>query len=198
MIEKIIERLKKEARALFSLHDYEPVSAWETKDVIEVIQQVAAEYNNGWIPVGERLPEKHESYNITYHNKYGIQCDTAIYNPEHEAWYWDEGEFELVESKITAWQTLPEPYNPDSVNANKIGIEQIVEVNKTIDGDHIADVGKIVTNGDQIRSMANKELAEIIMCPHGMGEECAEKGKSVLNGKSCIECSENWLNAESE
>ena len=37
-VEKVIEKLEKEARMLYSIHAFEPVSAWETKDILPIVK----------------------------------------------------------------------------------------------------------------------------------------------------------------
>lgn len=48
-----------------------------------------------------------------------------------------------------------------------------------------------MTNGDRIRAMSDKELAEVIMCPmefNGIKDLCAKNP-----GFTCVECSLQWL-----
>ena len=43
------------------------------------------------------------------------------------------------------------------------------------------------TNADRIRAMSDKELAEVIECPHGLDLEiCSGKG-------TCLDCCIDWL-----
>lgn len=79
-------------------------------EIIKEIRKVAAEYNNGWIPAEERLPEEHKLYDITFKNSAGIHSDSAIYNPYLKRWLWDADETELVEAKVLAWAEKREPY----------------------------------------------------------------------------------------
>lgn len=52
----------------------------------------------------------------------------------------------------------------------------------------------VFTNADKIREMSAEELAAIIMCPvNGDGTTCIGVG-----GKSCIECSLEWLRESAE
>ena len=110
IFEKIMERL-------------EEASHWETvidedgyaEDVgeviyldkaIEIVNQVAEEYNDGWIPCSERLPE--ESLNsVIGWDEYRNRCCFVQYI---------NGRFVLgndIDSvKIIAWQPLPSPYKP--------------------------------------------------------------------------------------
>ena len=36
--EKVVAKLEKEARMLYSIHAFEPVSAWETKDILPIVK----------------------------------------------------------------------------------------------------------------------------------------------------------------
>ncbi|WP_251491376.1 hypothetical protein [Otoolea muris] len=65
-----------------------------------------------WIPVEEASPAGHETYNITYGNRTGLHCDSAVYNPSLKKWFWDESEETEVARRIYAWRPLPEPYRP--------------------------------------------------------------------------------------
>ena len=37
-VDKVVEKLEKEARMLYSLGAFEPVSAWETKDILPIVK----------------------------------------------------------------------------------------------------------------------------------------------------------------
>lgn len=73
----------------------------------EIVQEVAEEYNNGWIPCSERLPDKpmfsHDSYIVQQY------CVVEPYTA-----YWDGEKWsDVVDNDIKyiiAWQPLPEPY----------------------------------------------------------------------------------------
>lgn len=60
----------------------------------------------GWIPVGERLPEKGISVLITTSDG-EVASDFLKKNGK---WFWGEEE----EYKIIAWMPLPEPYRPEA------------------------------------------------------------------------------------
>lgn len=108
VFEKIIERLGNE---IFSAELYG--NEWNGQTVTnllclgnvrDVIEQTVAEYNNGWIPVGEKLPE--ESLNsVLCWDEYRKRCCFAQYLGGR----WILGN-DVDSVKITAWQPLPEPY----------------------------------------------------------------------------------------
>lgn len=67
---------------------------------IQEWEDYCREYNNGWIPVSERLPEKGGSYIVCSENK---KVYLAYYCKNSVVPHWSRG-------KIIAWQPLPEPY----------------------------------------------------------------------------------------
>lgn len=78
----------------------------------EIVQEVAEEYNNGWIPCSERLPEEPEEglTDLDECDEYiamieNADIPTALNYAGNGEWYRD-GEF----YKVIAWQPLPEPY----------------------------------------------------------------------------------------
>ena len=73
VFEKIIEKLedkRKTAELLIMENPHDELDRIQTqtaedfssayKDAIEIVNRAAAEYNNGWIPCNERLPEESE------------------------------------------------------------------------------------------------------------------------------------------
>ena len=101
---------------------------------VEYLERVygAEEYNNGWIPCSERLPDECVPVNVTWINRnpesyYAKIKDvpfsaTAVYY--NSKWYWysstcvdylseyGKNDFDLVDKDIDiiAWQPLPEPF----------------------------------------------------------------------------------------
>lgn len=57
VFEKIIEKFKKAGNIQFSSFTKPLITV---ENAIKIVEQVAAEHNNGWIPVEERLPEEKE------------------------------------------------------------------------------------------------------------------------------------------
>lgn len=83
-------------------------------DAVEIVKQEAAEYNNGWIPVSERLPEEPEEglTDIDECDEYIVmiknaKIPTALNYAGNGEWYRDGVFYDVI-----AWQTLPEPYQP--------------------------------------------------------------------------------------
>lgn len=114
VFEKIIEKLE-EKQDIF-LHDDSDYGEGKYNafdEAIEIVKQEAEQYNNGWIPCSERLPEEHKQYDITTKNEVGIHSDTAIYNPFLGIWFWDEAESKHIEIEVLAWAEKREPYQPN-------------------------------------------------------------------------------------
>ena len=110
VFEKIIEKLE-ELHERY-INQYGAVGgnpmAFSVKECMEIVQEVAEEYNNGWIPCSERLPEDSGAY-LTWVEYDGdrfiaideIDCDGII-----KEWNCS------TDYKVIAWQPLPQPYQP--------------------------------------------------------------------------------------
>lgn len=101
-------------------------------EAIDIVKQAAAEYNNGWIPCEEEMPKEHDSIfaklkgtdkwndkmfekisdtvNVTVVDEYGNGITTHAHTVDGK---WSCDLLKLNKTyKITAWQSLPEPYQP--------------------------------------------------------------------------------------
>ena len=94
-------------------------------DAKNIVQEVAEEYNNGWIPCSERLPEESGYYLVTYHDwsdgnflpKYD---DTYVRRLHYQisehfvGWNYPKNVDDRAENdchkEVIAWQPLPEPF----------------------------------------------------------------------------------------
>ena len=94
--EKILERLEEDARFYNSASDVDQNIRSGLIIAKETVQEVAEEYNNGWIPCSERLPSGLDF--VLYTHKDG---EVDICSIEYFYDYLD---------KFTAWQPLPEPF----------------------------------------------------------------------------------------
>ena len=75
----------------------------------EIVQEVAEEYNDGWIPCSERLPEDDSICIVTveYPNNETV-VDYGWFDRKNVCWF--VGMQEFITSNILAWQPLPEPF----------------------------------------------------------------------------------------
>ena len=85
---------------------------------IQIVDEVAEEYNNGWIPCSERLPECEDGWETgallfqlkeTNAIRYGYYGVCGIYRDKYFRPYTDHMDGFDAEDVI-AWQPLPEPY----------------------------------------------------------------------------------------
>ena len=80
---------------------------------ISIVQDVAEEYNNGWIACSDRLPDK-AGYEVlaTLENSFGQRRVTIIFTGygDESFWHCNNKEYDLEAWKVIAWQPLPELY----------------------------------------------------------------------------------------
>ena len=122
VIEKIIEKFSNINRVVKNDEDLE----WNRAvyKCTEIVQQAAAEYNNGWIPVSERLPNEKEwlkddgrfivtDGNCVYQSIYDIYNEKR-FKTLHITCLIDLGyksNYE-VDERVIAWRPLPAAYQP--------------------------------------------------------------------------------------
>ena len=123
--DKILERLDEELRkseeryyrylddgnlpCMFDKSDIEEKRVDTIKEMLEIVQEVAEEYNGGWIPCSERLPEDDSICMVTveYPNNETV-VDYGWFDRKNVCWFVGMQEFRT--SNIPAWQPLPEPF----------------------------------------------------------------------------------------
>lgn len=112
--EKILERLEtadsvKVFGSLNSGNRLIPV-----QDAKNIVQEVAEEYNNGWIPCSERLPEIGQEVIVATKNGSvfsNIYYDYTDSNAKEPCFHsWDDEMWNCFEPDVIAWQPLPEPF----------------------------------------------------------------------------------------
>ena len=140
--EKILERLDEELRkseeryyrylddsnlpCMFDKSDIEEKRVDTIKEMLEIVQEVAEEYNGGWIPCSERLPEEELEKAKKERGSEAVFPVLATINKKHvvtgekyttvsRAFYGcynDKNFYNACCDKldVIAWQPLPEPY----------------------------------------------------------------------------------------
>ena len=79
----------------------------DSADVIEIVQEVAEEYNVGWIACSERLPE--ENQEVMLQDFYGnITIEKMKTNDGLEGF--SDDDWWSSANNYVAWQPLPEPF----------------------------------------------------------------------------------------
>ena len=95
--------------------NYDTENGWSLADLIDLSIKFSevAEYNNGWIPCSERLPETYGDYLCC--DNYGEYIigfpNKRDSNDDDYVEYYVETEHEIMNDCI-AWQPLPDPYIP--------------------------------------------------------------------------------------
>lgn len=95
------------------------IDVWEA---ISIVNQLAEEYNNGWIPVSERLPEEKpfgdsehtcsDGVLITVKHDRGTTVGMGCLTRGH--WFYLKGATEI---DVIAWKPLPTPYKEGAEQA---------------------------------------------------------------------------------
>lgn len=157
----------------------------------DIIKQEAAEYNNGWIPCSERLPDDFMSFEYLTIRKGHTLATITYYCVVNNKWYLSRNSSKEIE--VVAWQPLPEPYHPKFIQecANPVSQEEREELNKNI---RTIPIGTYQTNADRIRSMSDEELAEFL-CKVKSDYQWADH--EFPSEEECGEW-EKWLQSEVE
>ena len=84
--------------------------------VKKIVQEVAEEYNGGWIACSERLPEKDGMYLCTQ-NTYDLSTNKNIIRFSTELVEFYNGKWRRAKNLVvTHWQPLPEPFKEHENN----------------------------------------------------------------------------------
>ena len=105
--EKILKRLEESYINCFNEGDYKFNNAIDKAK--EIVQEVAEEYKDGWIPCSERLPEDDSIciVIVEYPNNETV-VDYGWFDRKSVCWFVGMQEFRT--SNILAWQPLPKPF----------------------------------------------------------------------------------------
>ena len=113
VFEKIIEKLKEKIISPYFAANAEYVTY---KNVVKTVKQTAEEYNNGWIPCSERLPDEAYGCLVTV-----MDCEPSTqtefenilpYFVGYDGETWNDADGEKIPFEVLAWQPIPQPYQP--------------------------------------------------------------------------------------
>lgn len=215
-MKEIFEKIKQRIMmAATEACGYTPITRVVSEaELKEIIEQTAAEYNNGWIPVEESLPEEPQNgmQGMDELPEYIVMIDGADQSTVLR--YAGDGEwYDSVTQdfyKVIAWQPLPEPYQTNTCtetdcpyNDGKdcpaaVGCAGHELKEPCFHCDHTEQGDKRIpmTNGDLIRSMSDEELAMSMTCPNE--NESEENICDKREDYNCYECLLKWLQSEAE
>lgn len=114
VFEKILERLEESATCEdewfcnYCQYRWCPLELIEREEVKKNIREVAKEYNNGWIPCSERLPDDFMSFEYLTIRKGHTLATITYYCVVNHKWYLSRNSSKEID--VIAWQPLPEPY----------------------------------------------------------------------------------------
>ena len=126
VFEKIIEKLNSKKAYFQRFYECEGKSEHDADlnkstqlafdDAIEIVKQEAEQYNNGWIPVSERLPDEAFGCLVTV-----MACEPSTqtdfenilpYFFGYDGETWNDADGEEIPFEVIAWRKLPTPYQP--------------------------------------------------------------------------------------
>ena len=107
--EKILERLEEDARFYNSASDVDQNIRSGLIIAKEAVQEVAEEYNNGWVPCSEKLPDVRQDVLVTvkytgFMGMHGYWIKTGHMEAENDWWG------DCAGGEVIAWQPLPKPF----------------------------------------------------------------------------------------
>lgn len=111
--DKILERLESDEKHTFD-------GCINKRYAKQIVQEVEEEYNVGWIPCSERLPEESFGCLVTV-----MDCEPSTqtdfenilpYFVGYDGHRWNDADGEEIPFEVIAWQPLPEPYKESDKN----------------------------------------------------------------------------------
>lgn len=152
-------------------------------DAIKIVKQEVEKYNDGWIPVSEKLPEEKEDVEVTVEEIADEVGGKRYYNVrswlQDEQWVIKKNPYHPT---VIAWKYPTEPY--------KVGIKNV-------------HTKKTQTNADKIRNMTDEELADMFHNNGSYTENGEPKLEMWVKEKQIIIDDSfgiilEWLKSESE
>ena len=149
VFEKIKEKIRKEIEDVIVKDTYTKGKNAGLRKAEVFVDEVAAEYNNGWIPCSSGvMPRANGWYLVTNH--LGV-----VQEQRWSANHWEK----LRDDAVLAWRELPAPYQPNICTNN----DCTFNVGKDCPAaEGCPGYERKQTNADRIRSMNDEELAEFI------------------------------------
>lgn len=105
-IEKLIKELEEAKDRANRHYNYGDETAY--RHSIEIVKDLAEEYNDGWIPCSERLPDDFISFEYLTIRKGHTLATISFYCEANKKWYLSRNSTREIE--VIAWQPLPNPY----------------------------------------------------------------------------------------
>ena len=120
VFEKIIEKLEElQNYACFPTEwvneEQSKIHSYYANKLTEILK-LTEKYNNGWIPVSERLPNEAYGCLVTV-----MDCEPSTqtefenilpYFVGYDGETWNDADGEEIPFEVIAWQKLPQPYQP--------------------------------------------------------------------------------------
>ena len=115
VFENILERIDSYIEDAKSEGDFSYIKPFEIAKI--AVQGVAEEYNGGWIPCSERLPEEAFGCLVTV-----MDCEPSTqtefenilpYFVGYDGETWNDIDGNVIPFEVIAWMPLPQPYQYD-------------------------------------------------------------------------------------
>ena len=164
--EKILERLEElQNYACFPTEwvneEQSKIHSYYANKLTEILK-LTEQYNNGWIPVSERLPNEAYGCLVTV-----MDCEPSTqtefenilpYFVGYDGETWNDADGEEIPFEVIAWQPLPAPYQPKGEYVKKTNFDRCCESMEAMA--QIIDIAKIGWTKEQIMEWLQKEECE--------------------------------------